>query len=1444
MAYESESLIGSVGNGTNNAASSADLISAGDWVTGALSSSSDVDYFKFTAAAGLLTLQFKSSLLSNTARWRADLLDANGDFLRTLSSSASGTLLAKQGTSDTQVIVSGLSGALTSGSQFTLNSSASDTTIYTVLSVDGKSGDTSTVTVDKAFSSTTNVSVLFDPAQMLATGSLTSLQALIPQSGTYYLKVSPLAWTDADYSLQVNVQASAETANNNSITDARDDNSRLLAGVTHQGTIDSASDADVWLLTTAKASTFTITFASDANSTKTKFHVNISVWTKDATGADVLTPAQAAGGVALDSQVEGQLAFTIDATKYPQTNTFVVKVTADSLSTGVATGGYTLKATGTGLDLNDNPVIQVGSYTSTNPLDLLDLTLNDKVVHTYAKDTVSTVHKVALSTLFAATDADSSQTLSYKVWLAAATNSSAAGTIKLEPATGTATTYTNGTSMTAAQLQTAYVYTGSALGDLKLKVMAFDSTNAPDNSGVSSQVQQTLRVVSDAVGVNVTTDSNLSLTEGAASTDATYQESIGFSLKTAPTADVQVNLVDSGNQFVLSARTLTFTTSNYATVQTVTVQANNDGKVEGSNVASTLAFTVVSADTSYDGNAITPLSIGISDPSNHAPTGAATLPTTLVTQGTSFTVDTSTLADADTLGTLLYAWQRSVDSGAHWTDITGSATASYKPVLADANNLVRVNVSYYDGLGKLETVTSNATNAVIKTNSAPSSADAALLMAKTATHAFALADFPFTDVDSGDALSAVVIYTLPTQGTLKLNGASFAVGDGYKILLSELPQLVYTPNTAQSGTYADTLSFAVVDSKDEPSLPKTLTLTVSTPPTSANATVTGTEDTALPLALTNFGFTDADSTDALQSVTITTLPTAGQLRLGNDAVTVNQAIAVADITANKLVYTPALNANGNAAASLKYKVFDGTVLSTSDYTLSVNLTAVNDAPTGSLSISGTATQGQTLTAVSTLADADGLGTLTYQWKADGINLSGATSTTLTLAQAQVSKLISVVASYTDGQGTAESVTSAATTAVVNVNDAPTAADASLTGTEDTALTIGLSSFGFADVDSGDTLSSVKITTLPTAGKLQLNGTDVTLNQVITAADITANKLVFTPALNANGDAYTSLKFKVSDGTALSAADYTLNFKINAVDDAPTFANVPANAQSHSAGVVFSLDDVTVADVDSTNLSLSLVATNGTVLGLTDADANTAGIQLSGTAAQINTALAKANFVGTAAGSAALAMTLKDAVNTTTASYPLAITAAASATDTDGDGVANSAETGDANGDGIADAYQSNVASTATLALVAQSTQGVPPVDAQTKITGLTNVTSLGSLTPPAGMTEPGGVLAFNAAVTSGKDEHFSLLVANSLGVNGYWQQNSAGAWVNLAADINGGSITQVGNTTRLDFVLTDGGAFDSDHAANGVIVDTGLVGHLTPGLVGMPTTLPDTDFWF
>ena len=54
------------------------------------------------------------------------------------------------------------------------------------------------------------------------------------------------------------------------------------------------------------------------------------------------------------------------------------------------------------------------------------------------------------------------------------------------------------------------------------------------------------------------------------------------------------------------------------------------------------------------------------------------------------------------------------------------------------------------------------------------------------------------------------------------------------------------------------------------------------------------------------------------------------------------------------------------------------------------VTNVNDPPTGTVTISGTAQENQVLTASNTLADADGLGTISYQWQRDGVNVAGAT----------------------------------------------------------------------------------------------------------------------------------------------------------------------------------------------------------------------------------------------------------------------------------------------------------------------------------------------------------------------------------------------------------------------------------------------------------------------
>ncbi|MEI6762182.1 MAG: Ig-like domain-containing protein, partial [Betaproteobacteria bacterium] len=115
----------------------------------------------------------------------------------------------------------------------------------------------------------------------------------------------------------------------------------------------------------------------------------------------------------------------------------------------------------------------------------------------------------------------------------------------------------------------------------------------------------------------------------------------------------------------------------------------------------------------------------------------------------------------------------------------------------------------------------------------------------------------------------------------------------------------------------------------------------------------------------------------------------------------------------------------------------------------VTLTDINHAPTGSVTITGNLQQGATLQASHLdLADADGLGTISYQWFAGTNKMTGATAASYTLQQAEVGKTIRVDISYTDGSGNATTLSSSTTAAIANVAD-PVVLDASASPVFDT-----------------------------------------------------------------------------------------------------------------------------------------------------------------------------------------------------------------------------------------------------------------------------------------------------------------------------------------------------------------------------------------------------------
>ncbi len=112
----------------------------------------------------------------------------------------------------------------------------------------------------------------------------------------------------------------------------------------------------------------------------------------------------------------------------------------------------------------------------------------------------------------------------------------------------------------------------------------------------------------------------------------------------------------------------------------------------------------------------------------------------------------------------------------------------------------------------------------------------------------------------------------------------------------------------------------------------------------------------------------------------------------------------------------------------------------------------------------------------------------------------------------------ITVTVTDGGNYSNVATT--TVNVVAVNDAPTATGGAVTGNEDTPLALTWSNFGVSDVDSPASSLGVKITQLPSDGKLQyLDGStwkDVANNQTFSKADIDAGKLRFTPDANESG----------------------------------------------------------------------------------------------------------------------------------------------------------------------------------------------------------------------------------------------------------------------------------------------------------------------------------------
>ncbi|RED99763.1 tandem-95 repeat protein [Marinoscillum furvescens] len=391
----------------------------------------------------------------------------------------------------------------------------------------------------------------------------------------------------------------------------------------------------------------------------------------------------------------------------------------------------------------------------------------------------------------------------------------------------------------------------------------------------------------------------------------------------------------------------------------------------------------------------------------------------------------------------------------------------------------------------------------------------------------------------------------------------------------------YTSATNYSG--ADTFKYVISDGEcaNDTATVSFTVAAVNDAPTAADTTLTTNEDTDRTYAAADFNdnYTDVES-QAFAGIRITTLPSDGVLLYNGDTLKAADispsgfAIASADI--GKLVFSPAPDAFGDLYTTYNFQVYDGSDYS-SDYVMTMDVVAVNDAPTASNEtittdedtnktfattdfsvnyndVEGTAMAGIRITSL----PAATAGYLVYN--GDTLTSTDLGATGFAIATADISKLVFAPAENANGSGlgnfgfevsdgTAYSSAYTMTLDVTAVNDVPVAANDTNDVDEDNTLTVNATN----GVLSND--SDVEGTAL-SVSQFVVGSTTYTAGQTasLTEGDLTINadgSYEFVPASNFNGSV-PQVTYTVTDGTDSSTG--TLDLTVNAVNDAPTASN--------------------------------------------------------------------------------------------------------------------------------------------------------------------------------------------------------------------------------------------------------------------------------------------------
>ena len=139
------------------------------------------------------------------------------------------------------------------------------------------------------------------------------------------------------------------------------------------------------------------------------------------------------------------------------------------------------------------------------------------------------------------------------------------------------------------------------------------------------------------------------------------------------------------------------------------------------------------------------------------------------------------------------------------------------------------------------------------------------------------------------------------------------------------------------------IDFRITDA-DGDGIDGSISIGVNKLPTSTDDNITIDEDQSYTLTINDFGSLSDDVT----KVKIETLPTNGILLLAGVQVLAGQVITLSDIESGKLVFKPTANTDDDS--SFSFKIYSGTLWSSSSFNTDINITAIADTPVASINV--------------------------------------------------------------------------------------------------------------------------------------------------------------------------------------------------------------------------------------------------------------------------------------------------------------------------------------------------------------------------------------------------------------------------------------------------------------------------------------------------------------